>query len=65
MATAYKRETRYPKSVTANLTVKGRAELDEVAERHGMAVGWLAREAITRGLPLVKDQLRKAARRKG
>ena len=62
MAKTYKRETRYPKSVSANLTVELHAALVEVAERFDMSPGWVAREAIARGLPLVKETLRKAAR---
>ena len=63
MAAQYKRETRFPKKITVNLTVEQHTALTELAKRHGMSPGWLGRESITVGLPKVRESLRRSARR--
>ena len=39
-----------------------KAALDTTAHSHGLAAAVVARDALTRGLPLVRKSLRKAAR---
>ena len=57
------RETRYPAQMVIGMTDEQRAEIIAAAEAAEMSAAAMARDAIRRGLPLVKDAIRKARQR--
>ena len=58
-----RRATLYPARLAVGLTTEMRAALDATAEAADAPVGDIAREVIRRGLPLVRDSLRKSRKR--
>ena len=61
MGIGYKRDGRYPRRVSVNVTAAVGAKLDAAATRYETAPATLARDALERGLPLMLD----ARRRRG
>ena len=55
-----KRESHYPERLNVNVSATTMAALQRGAERHGIAVGVLARAALVRGLPAALKAFRKA-----
>ena len=61
MRSGYKRDGRYPRRFSVNVTAAVAARLNAAAARYGIAPSTLARDALERGLPLMLD----ARRRRG
>ena len=57
-----RRSSHYPARLVVYLPAPLRAALDRDAERDGVAVGVLAREALEAGWPRVQERHRKARR---
>ena len=61
MGIGYKRDGRYPRRFSVNVTAAVGAKLDAAATRYGIAPSTLARDALERGLTLMLE----ARRRRG
>ena len=61
MGIGYKRDGRYPRRFSVNVTAVGGGATRCAAARYGIAPSTLARDALERGLPLMLD----ARRRRG
>ena len=61
MRIGYKRDGRYPRRFSVNVTAAVGAKLDAAATRYGIAPATLARDALERGLTLMLE----ARRRRG
>ena len=58
----YRREIRYPDGLRIGLTTAMREALEAEAEAADTSAAAVARDALERGLPLVRDARRKRAR---
>ena len=62
MARPYRREQRYPERLAVNVDADLRAAIDSEAEAGDTSVAAVLRDAVRRGLPLVRDARRKRRR---
>ena len=59
----YRREARYSKQLRVTVQPATAAALEEEADAAGLSVSAVIRDAVARGLPLVKDARRKQRQR--
>lgn len=62
---AYRRETIYPAKLNFSLPADLREAIDAEADATGRSASAVARDALARGLPLVRDAARKRRRQPG
>ena len=58
----YRRETAYPEGLRVNVTAELKDAVQAVADAAELPVAAVVRDAITRGLPLVRDAHRRTSR---
>ena len=59
---SYKRATAYPVHIGFNTSTEMEVALDAEAKASGQSLAAVVRDAVSRGLPLVRDARRKQAR---
>lgn len=65
MKRPYSRETHYPAQIKASIPAALREAIDAEAETAGTSASTVIRDALARGLPLVRDARRKSKRYSG